>query len=487
MYGVRPHRGGGAAGPDDGRVLVRRIRGPGGAAGAGRRGDGAEAARNCRGSRSRHQPRSARRRGRPTAGHARRALDVRARVRSANAARSVPHERPRRASASRNIPPRCAPPARSSITCATRRRPTWRTSASITYKTSADCLLIDAVTLKHLEIVESMDGGRDGSLLHEIDRTVTAMAGRLLRSWLLRPLVALDRIRDRLDAVEEFAFRSTDRGKFREVLKTRAGSRAPRRARGARQCRPARPRRPETVDCRRAPRAARPRRVRSAAHAVARQRARRSHRRSRRHRPHPRRRSRRAGTRRRVHPRRPRRRARRPAAHQPIGQTGHRRARRARARSHGHQLSEGALQPRIRLLHRDIQIESACGAGRLPPQADHRRWRAVHHARAEGIRRESARRRRADPRARDRAVRAIARASGSRIDAHTGNRARAGGARRACRARGNRVACRTTSSRTCTTATRCRSSTGVIRLSSVAAAARSCRTTRRWTARPASW
>jgi DNA mismatch repair protein MutS len=44
--------------------------------------------------------------------------------------------------------------------------------------------------------------------------------GRLLRAWLLRPLVSLDRIRDRLDAVEEFAFRSTDRGKFREVLKS---------------------------------------------------------------------------------------------------------------------------------------------------------------------------------------------------------------------------------------------------------------------------
>jgi DNA mismatch repair protein MutS len=90
---------------------------------------------------------------------------------------------------------------------------------SVAYKTSTDCLLIDAVTLKHLEIVESMEGGRQGTLLDEIDRTVTAMAGRLLRSWLLRPLVALDRIRDRLDAVEEFAFRSTDRGKYRELLK----------------------------------------------------------------------------------------------------------------------------------------------------------------------------------------------------------------------------------------------------------------------------
>ncbi|RPI57152.1 MAG: DNA mismatch repair protein MutS, partial [Acidobacteria bacterium] len=91
---------------------------------------------------------------------------------------------------------------------------------SVVYKTSADCLLVDAVTLKHLEVVESMEGGREGTLLHELDRTVTAMAGRLLRAWLLRPLVSLDRIHDRLDAVEEFAFRSTDRGKFREVLKS---------------------------------------------------------------------------------------------------------------------------------------------------------------------------------------------------------------------------------------------------------------------------
>jgi len=91
---------------------------------------------------------------------------------------------------------------------------------SVRLKHAGDTLLIDPTTLKHLEVVEAMDGGRQGSLLHEIDRTVTSMGGRLLRAWLLRPLVVLERIRDRLDAVEEFAFRSTDRGKFREVLKT---------------------------------------------------------------------------------------------------------------------------------------------------------------------------------------------------------------------------------------------------------------------------
>ena len=91
---------------------------------------------------------------------------------------------------------------------------------AITYKTVAECLLIDPITLKHLEIVTGTDGGPQGSLLNEIDRTVTSMGGRLLRAWLLRPLVSLERIRDRLDAVEELAFRATDRGRFREVLKT---------------------------------------------------------------------------------------------------------------------------------------------------------------------------------------------------------------------------------------------------------------------------
>jgi DNA mismatch repair protein MutS len=91
---------------------------------------------------------------------------------------------------------------------------------SIRLKQSTDCLIIDPTTLEHLEIVESSRGGRPGSLLHEIDRTVTAMGSRLLRAWLLRPLVSIESIRERLDAVEELAFRTTDRGKLRETLKS---------------------------------------------------------------------------------------------------------------------------------------------------------------------------------------------------------------------------------------------------------------------------
>ena len=90
---------------------------------------------------------------------------------------------------------------------------------AMSFKTAAECLIIDPITLKHLEVVAGSEGGTRGSLLDEIDRTVTPMGGRLLRAWLLRPLYTLERIRDRLDAVEELAFRSTERGKFRDGLK----------------------------------------------------------------------------------------------------------------------------------------------------------------------------------------------------------------------------------------------------------------------------
>ncbi len=90
---------------------------------------------------------------------------------------------------------------------------------TIRLRETADRLLVDPTTLQHLEVVESSKGGRSGSLLDEIDRTVTPMGGRLLRAWLIAPLVSLERIRERLDAVEELAFRAADRGKVRDTLR----------------------------------------------------------------------------------------------------------------------------------------------------------------------------------------------------------------------------------------------------------------------------
>jgi DNA mismatch repair protein MutS len=84
---------------------------------------------------------------------------------------------------------------------------------------ASEALSIDPVTLRHLNVIEGAEGGRAGSLLDTIDRSVTTMGGRLVRAWLVRPLVSLERVQDRLDAVEDFAFRTAERGKLRELLK----------------------------------------------------------------------------------------------------------------------------------------------------------------------------------------------------------------------------------------------------------------------------
>ena len=106
-----------------------------------------------------------------------------------------------------------------------------------------------------------------------------------------------------------------------------------------------------------------------------------------------------------------------------------------RAGADRHRLAQDPLQPCVRLLHRDLEVEPRERPGRLSPQADDRRRRALHHAGAQGLRREGARRRRAHPRARDRALRARCGRGRRRGAAHPGHRARH---RRARRARGAR-------------------------------------------------
>jgi DNA mismatch repair protein MutS len=91
---------------------------------------------------------------------------------------------------------------------------------SIAFRHTADAMIIDPPTMKHLEVVVSSEGERRGSLLAEIDHTVTVMGSRLLRTWLLRPLCRLDEVHDRLDAVEGLAFRSMERGKLRDAFKS---------------------------------------------------------------------------------------------------------------------------------------------------------------------------------------------------------------------------------------------------------------------------
>ena len=63
-------------------------------------------------------------------------------------------------------------------------------------------MLLDAATLKNLEISRNMRSNEtEGSLLWVMDETLTSMGGRLLRNWLLNPLLGAAEIRKRQDAV----------------------------------------------------------------------------------------------------------------------------------------------------------------------------------------------------------------------------------------------------------------------------------------------
>lgn len=80
-------------------------------------------------------------------------------------------------------------------------------------------MAIDAATRAALEIERSVRGGRDGSLLGCVDRTVTAAGGRLLAERLARPLTDVGGINTRLDAVQFFIDARERRAGVRDELR----------------------------------------------------------------------------------------------------------------------------------------------------------------------------------------------------------------------------------------------------------------------------
>ncbi len=80
-------------------------------------------------------------------------------------------------------------------------------------------MVLDDFTRRNLELTGTLlDGGRKGSLLGVMDRTVTAMGARKLRHWITHPLIDLAKIRLRQAAVEEFVSASLLRDDLRQAL-----------------------------------------------------------------------------------------------------------------------------------------------------------------------------------------------------------------------------------------------------------------------------
>jgi DNA mismatch repair protein MutS len=83
---------------------------------------------------------------------------------------------------------------------------------------STRTLLLDPATLRNLEIFGSIRGTRDGSLLHAMNRTVTAAGARLLERWLAAPTLDLPAIRRRQTLVGELLGQPTRLSDIHEHL-----------------------------------------------------------------------------------------------------------------------------------------------------------------------------------------------------------------------------------------------------------------------------
>ena len=79
---------------------------------------------------------------------------------------------------------------------------------------------IDAATRRSLELTQSMQGGRNGSLLSVVDLTLTAAGARLLERRISSPARDLKTLTKRLDGVSHYVDQSTDAEDLRELLRS---------------------------------------------------------------------------------------------------------------------------------------------------------------------------------------------------------------------------------------------------------------------------
>jgi DNA mismatch repair protein MutS len=94
----------------------------------------------------------------------------------------------------------------------------------VRYYQQHDALVLDPVSVRNLELINPIfteESSRSGptTLLAALDATVTGMAARLLRSWILRPLLEHDAIEMRLSAVAHLLQQTVVRGEIRKELR----------------------------------------------------------------------------------------------------------------------------------------------------------------------------------------------------------------------------------------------------------------------------
>ncbi|WP_315113225.1 DNA mismatch repair protein MutS [Clostridium intestinale] len=91
---------------------------------------------------------------------------------------------------------------------------------TINFYNIEDFMTIDASSRRNLELTENIkDKNKKDSLLWVLDKTKTSMGSRTLRRWIDEPLISLEKINSRLDAVDELRNTLIDLEELREALK----------------------------------------------------------------------------------------------------------------------------------------------------------------------------------------------------------------------------------------------------------------------------
>jgi DNA mismatch repair protein MutS len=83
----------------------------------------------------------------------------------------------------------------------------------------ADCMTLDETAVRTLELLEASDGSTRSSLFGVLDETVTPMGARLLRQWLLQPLLDAEAIAARQDAIAALVDAPDTRAAVRRLLR----------------------------------------------------------------------------------------------------------------------------------------------------------------------------------------------------------------------------------------------------------------------------
>ncbi|HQU90897.1 MAG TPA: DNA mismatch repair protein MutS [Pyrinomonadaceae bacterium] len=111
---------------------------------------------------------------------------------------------------------------RAAVICLNYAKQTQKAAAehitAISYYDSSEFMVLDSVTLRNLDLVDTRSDNNKHTLLKVIDETVTSMGGRLLRAWLVRPSIKRSEIQTRQAAVTELSD-SILREKLRFLMK----------------------------------------------------------------------------------------------------------------------------------------------------------------------------------------------------------------------------------------------------------------------------